>query len=193
MPWLPILGSGRDAPVQKSRLTPGSVGARATPSEKRQAGQEVAMNDAPNQTIRENFGKVWPAHVSNLTEFLINARSAFGGDLDLFLVLAVIGDRSFASGRVSPSMTFDDFMSEERASTEPFSVNAYSISQFSRIPRETVRRKVQELVDRGWVERTGDGSLQATRKAAVDLLPLTEASVTYLVRMSSLFRDAANT
>ncbi|MBY0226001.1 MAG: hypothetical protein K2Q28_09370 [Hyphomicrobium sp.] len=155
--------------------------------------KEIAMNDAAAQTIRENFGKVWPAHVSSLIEFLIKARSAFGGDLDLFLVLAVIGDRTFAAGRVSPSMTFDDFMSEERANTEPFSVNAYSISQFSRIPRETVRRKVQELVNIGWVQRNGDGSLQATRKAAVDLLPLTEASVTYLARMSSLFRDAADT
>jgi hypothetical protein len=150
------------------------------------------MNDAPDETIRANFGKVWPAHVSNLTEFLINARSAFGGDLDLFLVLAVIGDRSFASGRVSPSMTFEDFMSEKRVSTEPFSVNAYSISQFSRIPRETVRRKVQELVDRRWVERTADGSLRATRQAAVDLLPVTEAGVTYLARMSSILSDAAD-
>lgn len=148
------------------------------------------MKDRADREIRDNFGKVWPAHVSNLTGFLISARSAFGGDLDLFLVLAVIGDRTFEPGRVSPSFTFDDFMSEETVKPEPVSLNTYSISQFSRIPRETVRRKVQELVDRGWVERTEDGSLKATRKAAVDLLPLTEASMKYLARMSDLFRDA---
>jgi hypothetical protein len=147
------------------------------------------MKDSAGQEIRDNFGKVWPAHVSNLTGFLISARSAFGGDLDLFLVLAVIGDRTFASGRVPPSLSFGDFMSEGGAKPEPISLNTHSISQFSRIPRETVRRKVQELVDRGWVERSEDGSLTATRKAAVDLLPLTEASMKYLTRMSELFRS----
>lgn len=148
------------------------------------------MNDKASTNIRENFGKVWPAHVSNLTTFLINARSAFGGDLDLFLVLAVIGDRTFSASRVPPSLSFDEFMSADRVKSEPISLNTYSISQFSRIPRETVRRKVQELVDRGWVERSEDGSLTATRKASVDLLPLTELSMKYLARMSDLFRDA---
>ncbi len=150
------------------------------------------MKSDADQDIRDNFGKIWPGHVANLSAFLISARSAFDGDLDLFLILAVIGDRSFAPERVAQSITFDDFMSEKRASAEPISLNSCSVSQFSRIPRETVRRKVQDLVDRGWVERTVDGSLRATRKAAVDLLPLTEASLAYLARMSSLFRDAEN-
>jgi hypothetical protein len=144
------------------------------------------VKNSSDKCIRDNFGKVWPSHVANLTAFLINARAVFDGDLDLFLVLAVIGDRSFASERVSPSMTFDDFMSEDRVSSDPISLNAHSISQFSSIPRETVRRKVQDLVDRGWVERSADGSLCATRKAAVDLLPLTEAGVAYLANMATL-------
>lgn len=148
------------------------------------------MKDTADRDIRDNFGKIWPSHVSNLTAFLISARSAFGGDLDLFLVLAVIGDRTFASGRVPPSLNFEEFMSEDRAKLDPISLNTHSVSQFSGIPRETVRRKVQELVDRGWVERSEDGSLTATRKASVDLLPLTEVSMKYLARMSDLFRDA---
>jgi hypothetical protein len=45
------------------------------------------------------------------------------------------------------------------------------------------------LVDRGWVERSGDGTLRATRAAAVDLEPLTEASLSYLVRMAALFAN----
>ncbi len=141
------------------------------------------MKKNADKIIRDNFGRVWPAHVSNLTELLIQARSAFDGDLDL-------GDRSFAAGRVPPSFTFDDFMSEKNVKPEPLSVNAHSISQFSKIPRETVRRKVQELVDRGWVERSEDGSLRATRSAAVDLEPLTEASLSYLVRMAALFGNS---
>jgi hypothetical protein len=149
------------------------------------------MRSTTDDELRKNFGRIWPAHVANLTEFLISARLAFDGDLDLLVVLAVIGDRSFASGRVAPSMTFDEFMSDEGIKPKPISLNAYSIAQFSRIPRETVRRKVQDLIDRGWVERHSDGSLQATRKAAVDLQALTEASMDYLAKMSALFREAA--
>ena len=70
------------------------------------------MRSATDDELRKNFGRIWPAHVANLTEFLISARLTFDGDLDLLLVLAVIGDRSFASDRVAPSMTFDEFMSD---------------------------------------------------------------------------------
>jgi len=121
---------------------------------------------------------------------MIEVRRKFDGDLDLFLVLAVIGDRTFAASKVLSSVTFDDFMSAARPKTEPIAVNAYSVAQFSQIPRETVRRKVQELIERGWVERDDRGSLSATRKAAVDLQPLTEASMNYLARMMIIFRAA---
>jgi len=42
--------------------------------------------------IKQRFGLVWPAHVTNLTQLLVAARNAFDGDLDMFLVLAVIGE-----------------------------------------------------------------------------------------------------
>ena len=70
---------------------------------------------------------------------------------------------------------------------EPEALNAQSISDFSGIPRGTVRRKIRDLVDRGWVQPGENGYLRATRKAALDLHPLTETSFTYLSRMAAVF------
>lgn len=55
--------------------------------------------------IERNFGLVWPQHVSSLTQLLIAARSTFACDLDMFLVLAVIGDRTFSARSVDPKLS----------------------------------------------------------------------------------------
>lgn len=52
-----------------------------------------------------------------------------------------------------------------------------------RIPRETVRRKLNVLVEKGWVSRDEIGYITATEKAKQDLAPLTMASLVYLTRM----------
>jgi len=138
--------------------------------------------------IRKQFGRIWPAHTANFTRFLIECRAALDGDLDLLLVLAVIGDRTFAQGRVDPAMDYNMFRMG-RSATEPADINIRSISLYSGIPRETVRRKVSELVERGWVERKEDGLIVATQKAKEDLEPLTTASMRYLARMMDMFRE----
>lgn len=57
--------------------------------------------------IKAVFGRVWPKHVASLTRFLIASRAAFGGDLDMFLVLAVIGDRTFSERHANPNMDYE--------------------------------------------------------------------------------------
>lgn len=44
--------------------------------------------------IRENFQTIWPVHLSDFTNLLIQLRKRFDGDLALALVLAVIGSRT---------------------------------------------------------------------------------------------------
>lgn len=138
--------------------------------------------------IKANFGRIWPNHVETLTRFLIHCRRHFNGDLDLFLVLAVIGDRSFASGVVSLEMDYRTFSDPDRERTPPQPINSLSISSFSGIPRETVRRKVQDLIDRGWVQRDENGHLSATKQAAAQLEPLTEISIEYLTQMAAVLQ-----
>jgi DNA-binding MarR family transcriptional regulator len=138
--------------------------------------------------VRANFGRIWPAHVGSLTRFLIECRAALDGDLDMFLVLAVIGDRTFSQRKVDPAMTFAEFQAST-TQTAPEDINVRSIAEFSGIPRETVRRKVAELVERGWVAKKDDGFLVATAQAKAELEPLTNASVKYIAGMMKLLRD----
>ncbi len=65
-------------------------------------------------------------------------------------------------------------------------INLQSVADFSGIPRETVRRKLQDLMALGWVERDERGNFIATSKVAADLAPLTEISVSYLAKMKAI-------
>jgi DNA-binding IclR family transcriptional regulator len=59
-------------------------------------------------------------------------------------------------------------------------INALSIAEYTGIPRETVRRKVNELIQKGWVTRDDNGDLVPTPKAAQDLSQSTDATLDYL-------------
>lgn len=139
--------------------------------------------------IKAAFGKVWPAHVASITKFLIECRKTFDGDLDLFLVLAVIGDRTFSKRHADPSIDFETFQQGSAKPTQPLDINIRSIADYSGIPRETVRRKITELEAKGWVQRSPDGYITATRKASAELEPLTRASISYVAGMMKLFQE----
>lgn len=137
--------------------------------------------------ILENFGHIWPRHVLVLTRFLIACRRSFDGDIDMFLVLCVIGERTFSQENVREGLTFDQWNSPLALTIEPHDINLQSISDFSGIPRETVRRKLNALLERGWVSRDESGFVRATEKAKTDLEPLTKASIQYLSQMKTAF------
>lgn len=140
--------------------------------------------------VKAAFGKVWPVHVHSLTRFLIECRRTFNDDLDMFLVLAVIGERTYSQRHADPALTYDEFRAGKAAATTVRDINLRSIAEFSGIPRETVRRKIAELTELGWITRNSSGSLVATRKASMDLEPLTQASITYIAEMLTLLKNA---
>lgn len=139
--------------------------------------------------IKARFGLVWPAHVGNLTRLLIAARRAFDGDLDMFLILAIIGDRTFSARKSDRELTFESWQREGTPHIAPEGINIRSIADFSGIPRETVRRKLMQLLERGWVAHGQNDSLVATLKARRELEPLTEESLRYLVQMFHLLQE----
>jgi len=143
--------------------------------------------------IKAAFGRIWPAHVSNLAEFLIACRRAFKGDIDMFLVLTVIGDRTFSQRHADPDLDYEAFKAGAAQSTTSLDINLRSIADFSGIPRETVRRKINQLVELGWVAKQPDGSLRATSKAKTELEPLTLASIQYISEMMQLFSETFET
>lgn len=143
-----------------------------------------------DEAITRDFGVIWPRHVSSLTQFLIDCRKTFDGDLDLFLVLCIIGDRTFSAQHAPSDMDFDAWTEASSSAVPSIEINAQSLSDYSGIPRETVRRKLNILVEKGWVERDERGFITATSRAKEDLAPLTKSSLLYLSRMKSVLANS---
>lgn len=144
------------------------------------------MSDSVNNTI-DNFAQIYPSYLESVTHLLIALRETCDGDLDKALIMAVIGDRHFAK-RISPDAPKLENLGATEVTPGP-SVNALSIAQFTKIPRETVRRKVKSLVDLGWVSADVQGNLVPTRKAAIDLESGTKATITFIERMTAITRS----
>jgi hypothetical protein len=134
----------------------------------------------PGQAAR-HFARVYPAHVSGMCTLLIRLRATFGGDLDLALIMSVIGERHLARRRDPAGLT-PETLGYSRVAEGP-SINTLSLAEYTGVPRETARRKVALLIGRGWVTSDGHGNLAPTLRAARELAPATAAAVAYLDEM----------
>jgi hypothetical protein len=142
-----------------------------------------------HDTLSANFGRIWPVHNDAFCELLVVLRRHFGGDLERMLVLAIIGSRTLARGRID-GMSYDQVMAGDRAEGERAPINLQSIADYSGIPRETVRRKLRDLERLGWIRRREKGYLIATAQAARDLAPATEATMRYLLTIVAACNEA---
>lgn len=108
------------------------------------------------------------------------------GDMDLLLVLSVIGDRNMSEQRTEGQRTHEELFQKWVGRPEPEDINTKSIADYTGIPRETVRRKINDLISRGWLTKD-QKKFVITKKCADDLAPLTEVGISYLVNMLDLF------
>lgn len=133
-----------------------------------------------------HFGRLHSQHVAALTRHLVECRQVFGGDLELFLVMTIIGERTFPARNAPVEMSHAEFLHGHVGDTEAVAINQQSIADYSGIPRETVRRKIETLIEKGWVQRDERKLLTATDKANAELSPLTESTLRYLrdIRMA---------
>lgn len=102
-----------------------------------------------------------------LSEFTVPLLStvyrAFDGDMVAALVLGEIAHRNvqaYLAEHANEEAALDD---PARRTTLMRPCNALSIAQACGLPRETVRRKVVLLVERGYVYRSAEGHLYLTR------------------------------
>ena len=137
-----------------------------------------------SEKITSHFGHIFPTHVDALCELLIVLRQQFFGDLDLMLILAIIGSRALPARQTS-NMTYAEFISDNTKDRADQPINIQSIAECSGIARETVRRKVHKLEDLGFIARDTQGMLTITDKAINQLAPATEASLQYLITLGS--------
>ena len=123
----------------------------------------------------------------------------FDGDMVEIIVLGEIAMRNvsqFFSKNASalPEQWLDD-ESQRKKLMQP--CNALSISEATGIPRETVRRKVKQLIDKGWLCRdahhclilkagVGQSFVQSNAQHAVQIMALAKALQALLRPPSSL-------
>jgi hypothetical protein len=94
---------------------------------------------------------------------------AFDGDLALCIVLGEISHHN-TSQVFSPGELENPLIQSARSDARSWDAmpdcNALSLSMATGIPRETVRRKVAELLRRGWITRVGRRGLRITPACA---------------------------
>lgn len=100
-----------------------------------------------------------------MVPYLLRLYHAFDGDLAEIVVLGEIAQRNASrffdqAGKDKPREHLLDDETRRRQHLLP--CNALSVAESTGIPRETVRRKVNKLIARGWIARETDGYLYAT-------------------------------
>jgi hypothetical protein len=136
------------------------------------------------ELVRKQFGDLWPYHNKAFNELLILCRRAFDGDLDKMIILSIIGERTLTVERAA-GISYERFLEGLRGPASSKPINVQSISECTGIPRETVRRKIGQLIERGWVQRDESGLLFVLPQASRDLRPITEGTLEYLRRVGA--------
>jgi hypothetical protein len=149
---------------------------------RREAGSGPESGPPDEAWVTQRLNRLWPAHNAGFVELLIVLRRQFEGDLDAALILTVlsVGARS---------EDWAGILRVGEGDTAMTPTNTQSIAEITGIPRESVRRKLKALAERGWISRDASGRWQPTRASAVDLAPSSRAAIEYFVRIFRAARE----
>lgn len=102
----------------------------------------------------DQFGESYPtyqyAFVDFIVEHLTDLSRSFEGDFQQVMLLAILGQRRLKAMSMAER--------PGRGPAPSTAVSASRLADVTGIPRETVRRKLATLKDRGWIEQEPDGS-----------------------------------
>lgn len=123
------------------------------------------------ELYEENRGFITITMNEFLISYLFKVYRAFDGDLLQALILGFMAHHNIS--RLSNQQKYDDPHLKDSITGSGKEVtlspcNAFSISQATGIPRETVRRKIVALIDKGWVKRDAKGQLFLTELLIVE-------------------------
>ncbi len=121
------------------------------------------------EALAERFAEEYPRFQYALVEFqvahLTEVARAFGGDLQQSLILAVIGQVRLRARRRA------DDTGEALPPPEELAITASRLADVTGIPRETVRRKLTLLGERGWIAQRSDGAWHIVADRSGDDVP----------------------
>ncbi|MDB5448154.1 MAG: hypothetical protein JWQ97_3471 [Phenylobacterium sp.] len=137
-------------------------------------GQRAAHPEPRRERIiAQNYPSIATDLLNPLLDVLGRSREACGGDVDKFLVLLVIAIRS-AQHPGFKKLSYEQLLSGEIPVFPSLCTNVRSIAASLGMPKESVRRKVCELMSSGWVVRRGR-DLFFTCEAHRQLAPVHES------------------
>jgi len=118
----------------------------------------MALNIA-HQTLLDRVAGNYPVIAHDLLRPLLDlfsvARELCGGDTDKFLIMLVVANRT-TEHKLFASYTQSQLLSGEVPIFPSLGTNVRSIAESVGAPRETIRRKVRELINAGWIVRQGN-------------------------------------
>jgi DNA-binding transcriptional ArsR family regulator len=132
-------------------------------------GAPASARTAVFATLLEHYPTVQYHYVQFLADHLTDCRKTLGGDFDDLMLLAVLGQR-FLQAR-------QDSEAGDSSAAERVWMSALRIADVTGVPRESVRRKLKRLAERGWVTQDKErgwamaGSFEVTQ-ARIDLADL---------------------
>ena len=106
---------------------------------------------------------------------------AFNGDMIAALVLGEIAHRNVEAWLSDPANAEDALHQPEVREQLMRPCNALSIAEACKLPRETVRRKVVQLIAQGYVYRNERGHLYLTQGVGDDFEDMTVQTVEHLL------------
>ena len=144
----------------------------------------MGQDQITNEWVMDRFDDIYPAYRTAFARLLVTLRKEFDGDLDAMLVLLTLslGTERENWGEVLLGQA-------ERAGAVRVT-NTLSISQATGIPRETVRRKLDSMTAKGWIERDAQRSWVPTARAAEDLRAGSRETIDFIRALLSAARAA---
>jgi hypothetical protein len=115
-----------------------------------------------------------------LLNFITIARETVGGDADKILLILTVGVRTSQHPEFA-DLTPGGLRRGETPVLPSLGINIRSIADSTGIPRETVRRKVGELVKAGWLVREGN-DVRYTAEGYLAVTPARDAILALAVR-----------
>jgi hypothetical protein len=130
--------------------------------------------------LRHHYPQIAKDLLAPLLEVLRAGREVCGGDLDKLLITLMVAMRTLEH-KEAESLSLEAVLKGEIDIYPSLSTNVRSISDSSGIPKESVRRKVQALVEDGWIIRT-DNSLSLAPHASRMLTPFRDELLQLAIR-----------
>lgn len=105
--------------------------------------------------VAENYPVIARSLLRPLLDLLSLSRDACGGDIDKFLIMLVVAVRTTEHGLFA-GFSQAELLSGEIPVFPSLGTNVRSVAESIGVPKETVRRKVGQLAQAGWIARQGN-------------------------------------